>query len=282
MEHVCHVVAWRSFHLEVYFQDATKVALKEEHNPLICRNNPTVTVKRLTEFCVKCGSKLRKDQAFCPKCGTSVEGVTTPQSVQSVQPTPQPATDSNKVWGIDKRIFVVVVLFLILVVPVFPRDKVTYVDGSTQTVTMSTAYNTSFQTYATDTQISLKVYKGTLNYVTDSYYNNYYQYWYGSYNYNSCYYDAYYGGYVCSNYNYAWPYYGQSQYYYTVTVDPSDNVVKIQQTQESNGLWTLVLTHYDGTCGYLPTCLQDGCDSNRRFIGVWNSYDDQHTHKFSC
>ena len=135
-----------------------------------------------------------------------------------------------------------------MIVPVFPRDKIVYVDGSTQTVTMSTAYNTSFQTFTTDTQVTIKVYKGTLNYVSDSYYNNYYQYWYGNYG-NNCYYSSYYGGYVCSNYNYGmWPYYGQSQYgYYTVTIDPSDNIVKIEQTQESNGLWTLILTHQDSS-----------------------------------
>jgi len=210
--------------------------------------NVSQTVKVLSEFCAKCGSKLTKDQAFCPKCGTPIQGVTTPlQPIQPVQPTPQPATTSNKVWGIDKRIFVVAVIFLILIVPVFPRDKVIYVDGSTQTATMSTSYNTSLQTYMTDTQMSIKVYKGTLNYVTDSYYNNNYQYWYNSNYSNACYYSSYYGGWVCSNYNYNWPNYGQSQDYYTVTVDPTDNVVKVQQTQESNGLWTFVLTHYDGT-----------------------------------
>jgi hypothetical protein len=96
---------------------------------------------------------------------------------------PQPS--SNKVWGIDKRILVVVVLFLILVVPVFPRDKIIYVNGSTDTVTMSTSYNTSVQTYTTQSEVSIKVYKGTLNLVSDSYYNNYYNYWYNNYN-NYC------------------------------------------------------------------------------------------------
>ena len=203
----------------------------------------------MSDFCVKCGNELSKGQGFCPKCGTPVEGVAAPtQPVQPYQPTPQ--SSSDKVWGIDKRIIVVAVIFLILIVPVFPRDKVVYVDGSTQTVTITTSYNTSVQTYTTQSEVSIKVYKGTLNTVSDSYYNNYYNYWYGNYN-NNCYYSNYYGGWVCvnNNYNYNyWPYYGQSQYgYSTVTVDPSDNIVKIQQTQESNGLWTMVLTHYDGT-----------------------------------
>jgi hypothetical protein len=205
----------------------------------------------MPQFCVKCGTNVQ-GQSFCPNCGAPVGGVAAPtqpaQSYQpqSYQPTPQPS--SNKVWGIDKRILVVIVLFLILVVPVFPRDKIIYVNGSTDTVTMSTSYNTSVQTYTTQSDVSIKVYKGTLNLVSDSYYNNYYNYWNSNYN-NNCYYSDYYGGWVCtnSNYNYNWPYYGQSQYYSTVTVDPSDNVVKIQQTQESNGLWTMLLTHYDGS-----------------------------------
>ena len=229
----------------------------------------------LTDFCVKCGSKLRKDQAFCPKCGTSVEGITAPtQPVQPIQYTPQPATSPNKVWGIDKRFLIIIVVFLILIVPVFPRDKIVYVDGSTQTVTMSTSYDTSFQTFTTPSEVSIKVYKGTVNYVTDSYYNNYYQYWYGSYN-NYCYYDSYYG-YVCTNYNYNWPNYGQSQYYYKATVDPSDNVVKIQQTQEDNGLWTLVLTHYDGTSDtyrhvYKMDLTQTGASSVPGSVAVTNT-----------
>jgi hypothetical protein len=138
-------------------------------------------------------------------------------------------------------IIVIILLFVILVVPVIPRDKVIYVDGSTQTMTTSTAYMTSLQTYSTQTQTSIKVYKGNLQYVADQYYDYYYQYGY----YNNCYYDPYTGYIYCNNYNY-WPNY--NSYTYTVTVDPSDNIVKIERTQESNnGLWTLTLTHYDGT-----------------------------------
>ncbi|MGD0423793.1 MAG: zinc ribbon domain-containing protein [Candidatus Bathyarchaeia archaeon] len=200
----------------------------------------------MPEFCVKCGNKLTEDESFCPKCGAPMRVAAPTQPAQPYQPTPQ--SNSNKVWGIDKRIIVVVVVFLVLIVPVFPRDKVIYVDGSTQTMTMSTSYITSVQRYATQSEISINVYKGTLNTVSDTYYNSYSNYWYGNYN-NGCYYSDYYGGWVCGNYNYSyWPYYGQSQYgYNTVTVDPSDNIVKIHQTQESNGLWTMVLTHYDGT-----------------------------------
>lgn len=198
----------------------------------------------MPEFCPKCGTSVQ-GQVFCPNCGASVGGVAPPtQPVQPYQSTPQ--RNPNNIW---KIVAVGIILLLILIVPVFPRDKVIYVDGSTQTMTMSTQYNTSVQTYTTQSDVSIKVYKGTLNLVSDSYYNNYYNYWYGNYN-NNCYYSNYYGGWVClnNNYNYNyWPYYGQSQYYSTVTVDPSDNVVKIQQTQESNGLWTMLLTHYDGS-----------------------------------
>lgn len=143
---------------------------------------------------------------------------------------------SGKVWGIDKRIIIVAIIFLVLVLPIFPRNKTVYVEGQTQVVSQSTSYATSFQAYATNTQVSIKVYKGSLQYVSDQYYQEYQQYYY------QCYYDVY-GNWVCYYTN--WPGYQQSTF--AVTVDPSDEVVKMEQTNEPGGLITITLTHYDGT-----------------------------------
>ena len=38
-----------------------------------------------------------------------------------------------------------------------------------------------------------------------------------------------------------------NSYATTVTINPSDNVVQVQQTQESDGLLSLTLTHFDGS-----------------------------------
>jgi hypothetical protein len=193
-------------------------------------------------YCHQCGAPLAPNSKFCSKCSAPVapveEGVpyAPPAPVQTA-PQPRPGWSSSQFF---KLIVVIILIFVILVVPVIPRDKVIYVDGSTQTVTTSTAYMTSLETYSTQTEASIKVYKGNLRYVADQYYNYYYEYNY----YSNCYYDPYSGYIYCPDYNY-WPNY--SSYTYTVTVDPSDNVVKIERTQESNGLWTLTLAHYDGT-----------------------------------
>lgn len=209
------------------------------------------------------------------------------QSAQVVHGQPQ-----NSRGGVATVVVIALLIILILVVPIFPRDRVVYVNGVTQAVTMSTSYNTSIQTYTTSAPMQIGVYQGTLQYIPDQYYSQYYnqnyynQYYYGNY-YNqyqypyyygnyyantsspSCYYGSY-DDYYCSySYYYYYPYYGYynnypyrytyynnyspyySNYNYnyatTVTVNPSDNVVRVQQTQESNGLMTLTLTHFDGT-----------------------------------
>ena len=145
----------------------------------------------------------------------------------------------DKIWGIDKRLVLAAVIFLVLVLPVFPVDKVIYVNGQTTTtqVNQSTSYTTSFQTYTTNTQTSIRVYKGNLEYVSDQYYTYYQPYYY-----NNCYFDQF-GNYYCS-YTY-WPYY--QQYVNSVTIDPTDDVVSVSTTNEAGGLITVTCTHYDGT-----------------------------------
>jgi multidrug efflux pump subunit AcrA (membrane-fusion protein) len=145
---------------------------------------------------------------------------------------------SGKIWGIDRRFVVIALIFVVLIVPVFPRDKIIYVDGQTTTTQtfQSTSYMTSLQSYMTTTQNTVQVYVGNLQMVSDTYYQyyqNYYQY---------CYYDPY--GNIYCDYNY-WPY-GYNQYTTTVQIDPSDRYVKRAITQESGGLYTVTLTSDDG------------------------------------
>jgi hypothetical protein len=130
----------------------------------------------------------------------------------------------------------VVLILIILVVPIIPVHRTIYVAGTTTTVTESTSYATSFQTYTTTTQTQIQVYKGSLETVSDQYYYYYQQYYY------NCYYDQY-GNYYC-DYTY-WPNY--QQYTSSVTIDSSDMVVKVETTNEASGLITLTMTHYDGT-----------------------------------
>jgi len=240
-------------------------------------------------FCSKCGYQLRQEASYCPRCGTPAEAVTplgtTGKTIQQ-QPSQsapvaysQPQSSSGRVV---KGVIIGLLIILVLIVPVIPRDRVVYVNGVTQSVTMSTAYNTSIQTYTTTTPMQVGVYQGTLQYIPNQYYSqsynqnynqyNYggyqYPYYYGSYPYTntspSCYY-SYYNNYYCSysyyyypysgyyNYRYRYgysnyaPYYGYNNYATTVTVNPSDDIVRVQQTQESNGLTTLTLFHFDGT-----------------------------------
>jgi hypothetical protein len=152
------------------------------------------------------------------------------------QAPPKPSPVSGNLWGIPKGILILALIALVLIVPVIPRQRVIYVNGTTQTVTQSTSYVTSYRSYTTNNQVSIKVYKGSLQYVTDQYYQYYQQYYY------QCYWDQY-GNYVC--YYQDWPNY--QSYTYSVTVDPSDEIVKMEQTNESGGLVTITLTHYDGT-----------------------------------
>jgi hypothetical protein len=231
-------------------------------------------------FCEKCGYQLRQESFFCPRCGTRAEAAT-PIGSRESQPAhvvyTQPQTKST--GGAARGLIIALLLVLILIIPIFPRDRVVYVNGVTQTVMMSTSYNTSIQTYTISTSTQIGVYEGTLRYVLDQYYNHYYNQYYLNYYYPAyyvgyqnktsrytpyCYYIGYDDYYYCSySYTYYYPYYAYYYYspyyayYYvpnytnsylsTVTIKPSDEVVRVQQTQEMNGLMTVTLTHFDGT-----------------------------------
>ncbi|MGA3296321.1 MAG: zinc ribbon domain-containing protein [Candidatus Bathyarchaeia archaeon] len=190
------------------------------------------------EFCRYCGTALKPNSEVCPKCGKVVTTVLPAGTSQfeTSQPATQPAS-TNKIWGIDKRFFIIALVFLILIVPVFPRDKTIYVDGQTVTtqVYQSTSMSTLTQTVTTNTQSSISVYSGTITTIPNTYYS-----YYNSY-YNNCYYRI--GRIVC-NYN-SWPYY--NSYMQTTTIQPSQHIVSISQSPGSNNLETLTLTSYEGT-----------------------------------
>jgi hypothetical protein len=199
-------------------------------------------------FCAKCGHGLRKGVAFCPKCGTptKLEASQSPQQVEAVA-TPPARTSSNR----GRVAIIALLILLVLIVPVFPRDRVVYVDGVTQTIAQSTSYNTMTQAYANPTPIQMSLYQGSFQYIPDQYY----YYYFNNQPYSGCYQYGYYYPYYCSYPYYYYPYnwYYSNSYNYgyhfvnTITIQPSDNVVRLQQSQESNGFSTLVLTHLDGT-----------------------------------
>jgi hypothetical protein len=141
-------------------------------------------------------------------------------------------------------------------------------------------------------QVSL--YQGTLQYVPNQYYNYYFNYQnYYSYPSYRCYQYSYY---YCS-----YPYYYYNSYYNnsynygyylanTVTVKPSDNVVRVQQSQESNRFSTLTLTHYDGTSvtyrHVFQSLTQSGCSTILGTVTVTstitNSIVNPVTHAMQC
>ncbi len=197
----------------------------------------TQTLSERSAFCKQCGALLESDTQFCPKCGSAVVS----QTIQPTQPfTTSTFGSSGKIWGIDKRFIIVLgVIVLMLVLPVFPRQTTIYVDGqttATQTY-QSNSIQISYQTATATTPQTINVYTGTLQYLSSSYYNYYQQY------YNACYVDVF--GNVYCDYSY-WPNY-YSSYGSSATYTSSDEVVKVEQTQQSGGLWTMTLTKADGT-----------------------------------
>jgi len=207
---------------------------------LSTRLNQSLTVEKLpTSYCVKCGQELHAGNAFCPKCGTPVEGAA-PVAQAPAQPTARTGFNSR---GVGKWVIVAVIVFLILVVPVFPRDTIVYVDGTTQTVTNQIQYSTSFQVYTTTTSSQVSVYTGSYQYFSSTYYSYYYNYYYSYYSMggNACYWVRHQ---IVCNYSY-WPWYTPS-YGTTVTVTPGQQVVTVTRTQQSTGLETLTLTYYNG------------------------------------
>ncbi|HYB84539.1 MAG TPA: zinc-ribbon domain-containing protein [archaeon] len=186
-----------------------------------------------TRFCTKCGRELQAEDEFCPKCGTPVGGTTA--VAQPSQPAARRAPRGR--LGLGIWVLVAVIIFIVLVAPVFPRDTIVYVDGTTQTVSNQIQYSTAFQVYTTTTTSQISVYTGSYQYFSNYYYNQYYNYWGGNY----CYW--YKQTIICNN-NY-WPWYTPS-YGTTVTITPGQQVVSVSRTQQYSGLESLTITYYNG------------------------------------
>ena len=180
-------------------------------------------------FCRSCGKKLDPEAEFCPKCGASTKAVQTAKGTGS------------RVGGMDKRLVILmVVILVVLMLPIIPRDEIVYVSGQTMTTELyqSTSFQTSLQAYTTMSQQSVQVYVGTIQYVQSQYYNYYSPY------YATCV-RGFYGIVRCGGY-YSWP--NLNLYTTTVTISPSNNVVKVQGTMQPNGyLSTVVLTLANGS-----------------------------------
>lgn len=191
------------------------------------------------DFCTHCGHKLETGSEFCPKCGKAVTA-TSAGTTAVASATGETARTGGKIGSIDKRVVIAIgIIILILIVPVFPRQKTIYVAGQTATTVsyQSTTYQTSLQAYPTTNMQPIQVYVGTLQYVPSNYYGYYGQY------YGGCY--RGYFGYIHCGYS-GWPNY--NMYTTTITVNPSDNVVNVQDTQQAYGyLSTVVLTKADGS-----------------------------------
>ena len=185
-------------------------------------------------WCKSCGKKLEAGSGFCPKCGASTKGIQTAK-----------ATAGGKLGGVDKRLAIgILVVLVILMLPIFPRTETVYVSGTTMTteIYQSTSFQTSLQAYSTVSQQSIQVYTGTLQYVQSQYYSYYAPY------YAACI-RGYYGIVRCG-YG-GWP--NLSLYTTTVTISPSQNVVSVQGTQQSNGyLSTVILTMANGNTMTYP------------------------------
>jgi hypothetical protein len=138
--------------------------------------------------------------------------------------------------GIDNRILIAIIIVVFLILPIFPRTRIVYVNGTTQTVTNTTSFSTSLEAVTQSTQSQLSVYTGSFQYFSSSYYYYYYNNWWNS----GCYW--YHHHIVC---NYVQWYWYQPSYGTTVTVSPSDNVVDVIRTQQGSSE-SLILVYYNG------------------------------------
>jgi len=120
---------------------------------------------------------------------------------------------SGTIWGIDRRIVLGAAIFLVLVLPVFPRTRMV---ETTETIYVDvTSYQTSYQTVTkmVETTKTVQCYVGWM--------------WSGGYYY------WYYG-------RYYW--YGGSR----TVIDPTDHVIKIDYVSEGYNSWTITLYTYEG------------------------------------
>ena len=158
-----------------------------------------------------------------------------PSPSLSYQP-PSPSQPKQLIPGVPNSVLVVAIIFVILILPVFPRTRIVYVDGTTQTVTNSTSFSTSLQVYTQSTASQISVYTGSFEYFSNPYYYNFYTPWWNQ----QCYW--HHGHIVCNWWQWNWY---QPSFGTTVTVTPDMNVVNVIRTQEGNEE-SLTLVYYNG------------------------------------
>lgn len=195
-------------------------------------------------YCSQCGTPLKAESKFCPKCGTEVTKILSPAAGFEPQTVPQAPTSSSQtqpkqmVKRTDNRILliaVIAIIIVILVLPIFPVSKTVMVSGTMQTVTNTTSFSTSLEVVTQSTQSQISVYTGSFQYMANNYYYSYSPWWN-----QGCY---WYHKHIVCNYN-QWYWY-QPSYGTTVTVSPSDNVVNVIRTQQGYSE-SLILVYYNG------------------------------------
>jgi len=202
-------------------------------------------------YCRQCGTPLKPQSQFCPKCGKEVTKITPPasefqpetvtQPSFEVSPLPYQTQPKEKVSGLDNRILTligIIIVIVILVLPIIPVTKTVMVSGTTQSVTNSTSFSTSLELVTESTQSQISVYTGSFQYFSNPYYYNNYNPWWGN---NYCSWTG--NNQISCNY-WDWNWY-QPSYGTTVTVTPDMNVVNVIRSQQGYGE-SLVLVYANG------------------------------------
>jgi len=195
-------------------------------------------------FCGEGVRELQHDTELYPKRGTAWGGTIAVAQEPAEPGERKPLID----WRFGKWLIAIGIVFIIVVVPVFPKETVVYVDGTTQTVTNQIQYSTSFEASTTNASSQISVYTGSYAYLSNYYSNNYY--------YNYCSYCCYwYDQEPICNYGY-WPWYAPS-YGTPVTVTAAQQVVSVTRTPQPGGLETLTLTYYNGQSARVQNVYKD-------------------------
>jgi len=204
-------------------------------------------------YCRKCGTPLKPQSQFCPRCGKEVTTILPPVESVPLQPAPQGPVapyqpqPNQIIHGVDNRILILAIIIVILVLPIFPVTKTVMVSGTTQSVTNTTSFSTSLEVITQPTASQISVYTGTFQYFSN-YYNSYPWYYYGGgggpWWGRQCFWR--YSHIVCNWSQWGWY---QPSYGTTVTVTPDMNVVNVIRTQQSYGYGyseSLILVYYNG------------------------------------
>ena len=183
---------------------------------------------------------------FCPRCMTLAS-----EDPSATQTSPHPVPRRTFDWRIWRWAILALIVFIVLIVPVFPKNTIVYVDGTTQSVTSRIQHSTSVQVYTTTTTNTISVYTGTYKYFHNWWGGNY-QYFYNWWGANQCYLNN--NQLVC-NYN-AWPWY-EATYGTTVIVTSGQQVVGLVRKLQPSGLESLTLIDHNGKATTIQNVYSD-------------------------